>query len=133
MKYPNLELIEYISKQVLKNEDPSALYPICTMYVFPQTWSSTALGFNKYGGFSGQAITEAYTTVVEIKYRVKNGGFSPVDNTYYAVFFDGRFAYMYMNPSKIFFKDLNSHTMKSQRESQIYKEHEKNENINRQD
>ena len=76
MKYPNLELIEYISKQVLNVKDPSALYPTCTMYVFPQTWASTALGFDEHGGLGGQAFTSTYTTVVEIKYRVKGGGFS---------------------------------------------------------
>ena len=88
MKYPNLELIEYISKQVLNVKDPSALYPTCTMYVFPQ----------------------------------KGGGFSTVDDRYYAVFFDGRFAYMYLNPSEQFFKDLDKRFMKSQRGSRIYDE-----------
>ena len=122
MKYPNLELIEYISKQVLKDKDPSALYPTCTMYVFPQTWASTALGFDEHGGLGGQAFTSAYTTVVEIKYRVKGGGFSTVDDRYYAVFFDGRFAYMYFNPSEQFFKDLDKRFMKSQRGSQVYDE-----------
>lgn len=120
MKYPNLELIEYISKQVLKNENPSALYPTCVMYMFPQTWASTALGFDKYGGFGGQAFTSAYTTVVEIEYRVEGGGISAVDDRYYAVFFDGRFAYMYLNPSKQFFDDLDKRNMKSQRDSQVY-------------
>lgn len=33
----------------------------CEVYVFSQTWSSTALG---YGGVGGQAITQAYTVVV---------------------------------------------------------------------
>ena len=120
MKYPNLELIAYISKQVLKNENPSALYPTCVMYVFPQTWASTILGFDKYGGFGGQAFTKAYTTVVEIEYRVKGGGISAVNDRYYAVFFDGRFAYMYLNPNKQFFDDLDKRNMKSQRDSQVY-------------
>lgn len=31
------------------------------IYVFPQTWSNTALGF---GGVAGQAFTSAYVTVV---------------------------------------------------------------------
>ena len=34
----------------------------CRVVVFPQTWGSTALGF---GGIGGQAISEAYTTVVD--------------------------------------------------------------------
>lgn len=33
----------------------------CEVIMFPQTWSSTALG---YGGLGGKAITEAYTVVV---------------------------------------------------------------------
>lgn len=34
----------------------------CSIVMFPQTWGSTALGF---GGIGGQAITNAYTTIVE--------------------------------------------------------------------
>lgn len=46
--------------------------------MFPQTWSSTALGF---GGLGGQAFTEAYTAVIE----------GP-DGTQ-AVYWSGQFAY----------------------------------------
>lgn len=34
----------------------------CSVVMFPQTWGSTALGF---GGIGGQAITNAYTIIVE--------------------------------------------------------------------
>ena len=69
MKYPNLELIEYITDN-LAVETFDTLYNSYThrfkMYVFPQTWSSTALGFDYKGGCGGQAMTEAYTTVVDV-------------------------------------------------------------------
>ena len=52
----------------------------CEVVMFPQTWSSTALGF---GGVGGQAITSAYTVVVEC---VRTGC--------QAVYFGGRFAYL---------------------------------------
>lgn len=52
----------------------------CEVVMFPQTWGSTALGF---GGVGGQAITSAYTVVVECA-RVGAK----------AVYFGGRFAYL---------------------------------------
>ena len=129
MKYPNLELIEYITDN-LAVETFDTLYNSYThrfkMYVFPQTWSSTALGF---GGCGGQAITEAYTTVVEMSWDyinktddIRGLNLTESKDRIYAVFFDGRFAYMYLNPSKHFFDDLDKRNMKSQRESKIYNE-----------
>ena len=129
MKYPNLELIEYITDNIA-----CEIYNCCLsgsgyhrfkMYVFPQTWASTALGFDKCGGCGGQAFTEAYTTVVEMTW---NDYFTreKSNNKIYAVFFDGRFAYMCLNPSMMFFRDLNKQRMKSQREAEKYynEEHE---------
>lgn len=52
----------------------------CEVAMFPQTWGSTALGFD---GVGGQAITSAYTVVVEC---VRTG--------FRAVYFGGRFAYL---------------------------------------
>lgn len=52
----------------------------CEVVMFSQTWGSTALGF---GGIGGQAITNAYTVVVEC---VRTGN--------RAVYFGGRFAYL---------------------------------------
>lgn len=52
----------------------------CTVAMFPQTWGSTSLGF---GGIGGQAITEAYTVVVDSD---RAGAC--------AVYFGGRFAYL---------------------------------------
>ena len=73
MKYPNLELLEYITEntayELFENELTMSTYHKFKMYVFPQTWSSTALGFD---GCGGQAITEAYTTIVEMSWDYIN-------------------------------------------------------------
>lgn len=58
--------------------------------VFPQTWSSTALGF---GGIGGQAFTSAYTVVV-------------YDDKTAAVYFNGGFAYLADINNDYFQKDL---------------------------
>ena len=60
--------------------------------MFPQTWSSTALGF---GGVGGQAITPAYTVIIESEHGLG-----------YCVYFGGRFAYRIKRPSDYFFGDI---------------------------
>ena len=60
--------------------------------MFPQTWSSTALGF---GGVGGQAMTPAYTVIIESDYCL---GF--------CVYFNGRFAYRIEKPNEHFFGDI---------------------------
>jgi len=125
MRYPNLELIEYITEntanELFKDVLAMSTYHRFKMYVFPQTWSSTALGFD---GCGGQAITEAYTTVVEMnsyKLESKNGirgvTYKELEDKVYAVFFDGRIAYMCLNPNHKFLKDLSNMHMKSQKEA----------------
>lgn len=124
MKYPNLELIEYITDNLaIENFDilDNTYCHRFMMYVFPQTWSSTALGF---GGCGGQAITEAYTTVVEMSWDYVNKtddirglNLTTSEDKIYAVFFDGRIAYMCLNPNHKFLKDLSNMRMKSQREA----------------
>lgn len=76
------------------------------MYIFEQTWESTALGF---GGIGGQAMTTANTYV-----------FIPVachQNCF--VYFDGRFAYQ-VPYSKSFMEDVRNHSMKSVNQSRLY-------------
>ena len=127
MKYPNLELIEYITDNLaIENFDilNNTYSHQFRMYVFPQTWSSTALGF---GGYGGQAITEAYTTVVEISWYYVNKtddirglNLTESEDRIYAVFFDSKLAYICLNPNELFFKDLDDRHMKPQNESQAY-------------
>ena len=125
MKYPNLELLEYITEntanELFKDVLIMSTYHKFKMYVFPQTWSSTALGFD---GCGGQAITEAYTTVVEMtSYKFESGKdirgivYKELEDKVYAVFFDGRIAYMCLNPNHKFLKDLSNMRMKSQKEA----------------
>ena len=76
------------------------------MFIFPQTWGSTALGF---GGIGGQSMTTANTYV-----------FIPVtchQNCF--VYFDGRFAYQ-VPYSKSFMEDVRNHSMKSVNQSRLY-------------
>lgn len=76
------------------------------MYIFEQTWESTALGF---GGIGGSAMTTANTYV-----------FIPVtchQNCF--VYFDGRFAYQ-VPWSKSFMEDVRNHSMKSVNQSRLY-------------
>lgn len=131
MKYPNLELIEYITDNLaIENFDilDNTYCHRFKMYVFPQTWSSTALGF---GGCGGQAITEAYTTVVEMSWdcinktdNIRGLNLTTSDDRIYAVFFDGKLAYMCLNPNEQFFEDLNNKCMKPQNKSKMYSDHE---------
>lgn len=131
MKYPNLELIEYITEntacELFESELIMSTYHKFKMYVFPQTWSSTALGFDMIGGCSGQAITEAYTTVVEMtSYKFESGKdirgivYKELEDKVYAVFFDGKIAYMCLNPNSEFFRDFDRMSMKLQRGAECY-------------
>lgn len=82
--------------------------------MFPQMWGSTALGF---GGLGGQAMTTAYTTVIECQ-----------SNGHYAVYFgsSGRLAYLVpslrQDGSKfdlsLFFHDIAERSLASLDEAQ---------------
>ena len=131
MKYPNLELIEYITEntanELFKDVLIMSTYHKFKMYVFPQTWSSTALGFD---GCGGQAITEAYTTVVEMtSYKIESGGifYKELEDKVYAVFFDGRIAYMCLNPDSEFFRDCDNMHMESQKGAKYYVDEDLND------
>lgn len=71
------------------------------VYSFPQIWGSTALGF---GGFGGQVITRAQTTVV-----VFNDGVYKVGT----VFFNGDLAYSIDDFNDLFENDLHDFNMVS--------------------
>lgn len=82
-------------------EDPLYRFNIddFDIYVFSQTWGSTALGFD---GFGGQAMTTANTCVL-------------VPNSCHQdcfVYFAGRFAYS-VPYSETFGEDVRNHSMKS--------------------
>lgn len=68
------------------------------IYVFPQTWGSTSLG---YGGIGGSAMSTAHTIVIHAQYehiaRVYFGG--------------GRLAYQIKSPNSLFFEDMYAHRL----------------------
>ena len=98
--------------QIKENEYFKSHLPYFTVYMFPQTWSSTALGFI---GWGGQAITTAHTTV--ICERSLN---------YYGVFFDEELAYFIKNPNDKFFDDLRKMQMSDVAHSGTYRRREEN-------
>lgn len=83
--------IHHRDSLVTKHKRPT--YHETTLTVmFPQTWSSTALGF---GGIGGQAITQAYSIVIEC-------------NGEYAVYFGSQFAYLVKGSKQAFFEDIRN-------------------------
>lgn len=134
MTYPNYELIEYICREKMEEMCLKIKYPIFKMDTFWQIWGSTALGFNANGGCAGQAMTPAYTTVVEMNWYIKeNNNWVLSKDTLYAVFFGNEIAYMYINPSGEFYHDLEHRCMKSQRESAKYLGGEDSQCLNEED
>lgn len=81
----------------IKKQAKHRVYDLVVYAMFPQTWSSTALGF---GGVGGQAITSAYTTIIE---STHGKGF--------CVYFGGRFAYLIEKPNDHFFGDIINNRM----------------------
>lgn len=108
---PCLPLIAERHINAVKSLGVDYKYTDLSLRVFPQVWGSTALGF---GGIGGQAMTAAYTTVVEDAYE----GF-------YSVFFGERLAYLIQNPSDIFFEDMYKCNMKPVSQAGVYKRGEK--------
>ena len=77
------------------------------IFMFEQTWGSTALGF---GGMGGQAITAATTFVL-----------IPYDEDCAFVYFGYGFAYRVDKPNKRFKEDILHGKMASVRESGRYR------------
>ena len=67
------------------------------MRMFPQTWGSTALGFD---GIGGSAMTSAYTVVCY-----------DWGSNYWGVFFGERLAYIIKDPNDEFHKDMREGQM----------------------
>lgn len=78
------------------------------VYVFPQTWGSTALG---YGGIGGQAITSA-STIVLYAFDI---------NIVRVYFGGGRLAYEIKDPNKLFFEDMQGCNLADKMRSGKYK------------
>lgn len=99
---PCLPLIqERFWNEVKEKEEyaKSKYWPEFEMYMFPQMWGDTSLGF---GGIGGQAMTSAYTTVI-------------IDNNtgWHGVFFGERLAYIINSPNEKFYENLRNWNMES--------------------
>ena len=105
---PNLELLQYITKQLIYQKEEEKDDSPCDFDVvmFPQLWGSTCLGFDrtKTGAtaIGGSALTKAYTTVFHEKNR-----------DIFFVFFDGRIAYRVDHATDLFYSDMRNHCLKS--------------------
>ena len=108
LNLPCLPLIQERFYNAIKDKENFNIkyYPDFEMFMFPQTWGDTSLGF---GGIGGQAITSAYTTVV-------------TDNTsgWCGVFFNEGLAYTIKDPNQNFYEDLRNMNMRNVREHYIY-------------
>lgn len=107
-KLPCLPLIQERMWNAVKDKKEYKDYscmPDFDIYVFPQIWGTTALGFS---GIGGESVTRAYTTVL-------------IDEkTYVAgVFFENELAYLLGRVNELFREDLHEHKMES--EENIYK------------
>lgn len=76
-------------------------YDDISVYVFPQSWGSTALG---YDGIGGSQMTTASTIVLYA-----------FDSDIIRVYFGcSILAYEIKNPNKLFFDDLHNHRLEGQ-------------------
>ena len=130
-KYPNVELLAYRAEQIFNDEVGKYLQQETEMfsnyidrqvYVFRQTWATTATGLDLHGGVSGQAFTNAYTTVVEIDFYTENRDpeVGAKRNYFFAVFFGDALAYCGFNPNRSFYLDVSNFDMKSQRKQDYF-------------
>ena len=128
--YPNVELLAYRAEELYEkyvvNEQVSCVrnpdYLDTQVYVFRQTWANTAAGIDLHGGVSGQAFTNAYTTVVQIDFETENQDPEVgIERKYFfAVFFGDAFAYCGFNPNRSFYLDVSNFDMKSQRKQDYF-------------
>ena len=92
-------------RRIKKTRKHSA-YDISVYAMFPQTWGSTALGF---GGIGGQAMTPAYTVIIESNHTGE-----------YCVYFGGRFAYRVKSLNQKFRDDVTRQYMAAVSEAHKY-------------
>lgn len=96
-KLPCLPLVVERHINSVRTKNPDYKYPELDLKMFSQCWGSTALGF---GGIGGQAMTSAYTVVV-----------NDYNENISSVFFGDRLAYTIFNPNDNFFNDMAKEKM----------------------
>lgn len=103
-EYPNLQLLEYIFRQTVREriELKEPYFPDIDAFVFPQVWPNTGGGFAEPGCCYGQAMTKEYTSVL-----------FDMTNNFAMVSFGNKPAYAIHNPNQEFVDDFNKKNMKS--------------------
>ena len=127
MKYPDLYYIEKVFLEEVKKAYPEIFNKEktkehkCRVNVFPQTWASTATGFNLESVYSGQAFTDEYTTVISLYWWEvdEDGWWNPKDDVY-GVFFGDKLAYFCKHPNEKFQFDLENRQMRPQKTAGDY-------------
>lgn len=120
-QYEGFPLIEYEDRdwnhynktkehKTLKKTRRHSQHDIVVAGMWNQAWGSTALGF---GGIGGQAITDAYTIVLESQH---GGG--------YCVYFGGRFAYHIRRPTQAFHEDMAGRCLRAVNKRSLYEQQE---------
>lgn len=97
------ELVEQVYEE---NKDIVLDKSHLEVYIFPQTWGSTALGLREAVGL--RSITTAYTTVIV------------VNRSSAYVYFNGKVAYKVNHANEAFLEDLNKHKMVDYRFKEKY-------------
>lgn len=112
-KFPNLELLEYKTRQLLANDNEfmealkqKKCRPCFEVKVFPQMWGSTCTGFDVCEDGSpaigGCAMTKEYTTI-----------FRELKTDTYVVFFGDRACYKVTDANDSFHNDYMNESMAS--------------------
>lgn len=117
-EYPDFEYFEKVLWGNILQEHPEFKGNVrmheYSADMFPQSWASTAGGFEEPGMMAGQMITTEYTTVMELRLFI---GKEAVEHCFWGVFFGDKPAYLVFDPKEQFFKDLKNRRMKSRYEA----------------
>lgn len=112
----NLPCLPLIKERLLNacKASKTKIYPNdLEVYMFPQVWGSTSLGF---GGMGGQMICSELTTIM-----------GDAQNNVWGVFFGERCAYIVTNPTPEFWNDAREWCMESVPQAHIkYQRKEEN-------
>ena len=113
--YPVLRSIAENAFNIAVENNPglAAAVSVNTSFtVFPQIWPNTAGGLSTPGSVSGQAMTEQYTTVVEMLFTRSAKEPEDMYRSVFAVYFGNSCGYVITDPTDEFFDDLAMQKMK---------------------